>query len=80
MAGGTSLPTARLGLVVFAAAHQYLQLVLHFEGNDSQLVKDDWRELAGFTFAHRSLEESLGVLQRLPRTNRLPLPVLRLHL
>lgn len=35
----------------------------------------NWRELAGFAFAYRALEASLGALQRL-----LPLPALRLHL
>jgi tRNA(Met) cytidine acetyltransferase len=44
------------------------------------LDDEDWRELAGFAFAHRSLEASLGALQRLLLHSPLPLPALRAHL
>ena len=47
----------------------------------SQTLDDeDWRELAGFAFAHRPLEASLGALQRLLLHSALPLPALRAHL
>jgi len=44
------------------------------------LDDEDWRELAGFAFAHRPLEASLGALQRLLLHTALPLPALRAHL
>lgn len=87
------LPLSKQGEALRQAAHQRLardwqwlqqrinvQLVLPFDGDDSQLAQEDWRELAGFAFAHRPLEASLGALQRLLRISRLPLPALRLHL
>ncbi|WP_241522892.1 tRNA(Met) cytidine acetyltransferase TmcA [Chimaeribacter arupi] len=47
----------------------------------SQTLDDeDRRELAGFAFAHRPLEASLGALQRLLLHSALPLPALRAHL
>lgn len=48
--------------------------------DDSSLNDDDWRELSGFAFAHRSLESSLGALQRLLNSSDLPLLALRGHL
>ncbi|WP_324287042.1 tRNA-binding protein, partial [Serratia marcescens] len=44
------------------------------------LGEEDWRELAGFAFAHRPLEASLGALQRLLLASSLPLSALRGHL
>lgn len=87
------LPLSKQGEALRQAAHQRLardwqwlqqrinvQLVLPFDGDDSQLAQEDWRDLAGFAFAHRPLEAGLGALQRLLRISRLPLPALRLHL
>ncbi|MDU6410488.1 MAG: GNAT family N-acetyltransferase [Yersiniaceae bacterium] len=56
-------------------------LPLPQENSTSQaLDEEDWRELAGFAFAHRPLEASLGALQRLLLLPALPLPALRAHL
>lgn len=49
-------------------------------GEDQVLTKDDWRELAGFAFAHRAVESSYAALQRLLLTSGLPLTALRAHL
>ncbi|MDT3252717.1 GNAT family N-acetyltransferase [Serratia sp. root2] len=57
-----------------------LQLEITGDDGDTQLSEDDWRELAGFSFAHRPLEASLGALQRLLLASGLPLPALRGHL
>lgn len=45
--------------------------------NDEALSDDDWRELAGFAFAHRPLLTSLGCLTRLLSRCELALPALR---
>ncbi|AWK15359.1 GNAT family N-acetyltransferase [Candidatus Fukatsuia symbiotica] len=47
---------------------------------DQSLNDDDWRELAGFAYAYRSLATSLAALQRLLLSSPLPLPMLRQHL
>ncbi|MEB6336328.1 tRNA(Met) cytidine acetyltransferase TmcA [Serratia rhizosphaerae] len=57
-----------------------LTLAIPGDDGDPQLNEDDWRELAGFAFAHRPLEASLGALQRLLLHSTLPLPALRAHL
>lgn len=44
---------------------------------DSKLNDDDWCELAGFAFAHRSLESALAALHRLLLACDLPLGLLR---
>lgn len=72
------LPISEQGKALCHAAHQQLirnwhwlksddDLPLPFtEGKrDERLNEDDWRELAGFAFAHRPLEASLAALQRL---------------
>jgi tRNA(Met) cytidine acetyltransferase len=41
------------------------------------LTEDDWRELAGFAFAHRPLMAAMGSLNRLITSVDLPLPALR---
>ncbi|WCG82086.1 tRNA(Met) cytidine acetyltransferase TmcA [Pectobacterium sp. A5351] len=43
-----------------------------------ELNDDDWRELAGFAFAHRPMEASFAALCRLLIHTVLPLPALRL--
>lgn len=45
--------------------------------SEAMLTDDDWRELAGFAFAHRPLMAALGSLNRLIATVNLPLPALR---
>ncbi|MGL5389451.1 MAG: tRNA(Met) cytidine acetyltransferase TmcA [Serratia sp. (in: enterobacteria)] len=74
------------------AAHKHLardwrwlrqrsDLLLEFaEDADPVLNEEDWRELAGFAFAHRPLEASLGALQRLLLASELPCAALRAHL
>lgn len=47
---------------------------------DTSLNDDDWRELAGFAFAFRSLEATLPALQRLLLQTELPLVALRQYL
>ncbi|HGM5490393.1 TPA: tRNA(Met) cytidine acetyltransferase TmcA [Serratia fonticola] len=47
---------------------------------DPVLNEEDWRELAGFAFAHRPLEASLGALQRLLLASELSCAALRAHL
>jgi tRNA(Met) cytidine acetyltransferase len=49
-------------------------------GQDQGMNEDDWRELAGFAFAHRALESSYAALQRLLLASELPLSALRAHL
>ncbi|WP_240775724.1 tRNA(Met) cytidine acetyltransferase TmcA [Nissabacter sp. SGAir0207] len=56
------------------------ELDLTLASGDQGFDQEDWRELAGFAFAHRPLEASLGALQRLLRHSALPLPALRAHL
>lgn len=46
-----------------------------FEGSQS-LDDEDWRELAGFAFAHRSWESSFPALSRLMQEKSLPMPLL----
>ncbi|MGV8927226.1 MAG: tRNA(Met) cytidine acetyltransferase TmcA [Ewingella sp.] len=48
--------------------------------DDATLTDDDWRELAGFAFAHRALESSYAALQRLLLCTELPMTALRAHL
>ncbi|QHP79629.1 tRNA(Met) cytidine acetyltransferase [Pectobacterium odoriferum] len=45
---------------------------------NTELDEDDWRELAGFAFAHRPMEASFAALCRLLSHTTLPLPALRL--
>lgn len=47
---------------------------------ETVLYESDWRELAGFAFAHRPLESSLPALNRLLIKSQLPLVALRAHL
>ncbi|GAB2953598.1 tRNA(Met) cytidine acetyltransferase TmcA [Hafnia psychrotolerans] len=47
---------------------------------DTQPDEADWRELAGFAFAHRPLESSLPALNRLLLYSQLPLVALRASL
>ncbi|BES84025.1 tRNA cytosine(34) acetyltransferase TmcA [Pectobacterium araliae] len=54
-----------------------LNLALPQTGN-TELNEDDWRELAGFAFAHRPMEASFASLCRLLLNTSLPLPALRL--
>ncbi|AHG18964.1 methionine tRNA cytidine acetyltransferase [Chania multitudinisentens RB-25] len=87
------LPLSDQGEVLCHAAHKHLardwrwlqqrvDLQLLIVGDDSAplLNEEDWRELAGFAFAHRPLEASLGALQRLLLTTPWPLAALRRHL
>ena len=87
------LPLSEQGEALRHAAHKHLardwrwlqsridlQLEITGDDGDTQLGEDDWRELAGFAFAHRPLEASLGALQRLLLASPLPLPALRQHL
>lgn len=87
------LPLSEQGNALCHAAHQRLardwcwlrqrserQLDIISENGDSPLNKEDWRELAGFAFAHRPLEASLGALQRLLLVTELPCAALRDHL
>lgn len=87
------LPLSEQGEALRHAAHKHLardwrwlqpridlQLEITGDDGDTRLGEDDWRELAGFAFAHRPLEASLGALQRLLLASPMPLPALRLHL
>lgn len=86
------LPISEQGEDLCHAAHKHLarnwrwlrqrsDLLLEFaEDADPVLNEEDWRELAGFAFAHRPLEASLGALQRLLLTSELPCAALRAHL
>ena len=44
---------------------------------DTQMNDADWRELAGFAFAHRPAQSSLPALSRLLMSSPLPLQALR---
>ncbi|MEQ9861450.1 GNAT family N-acetyltransferase [Pectobacterium cacticida] len=48
------------------------------QAGDTELNEDDWRELAGFAFAHRPMEASFAALCRLMEHTLLPSPALRL--
>lgn len=86
------LAISEQGEALCHAAHKHLvrdwrwlrqrsDLLLEFvDDADPVLNEEDWRELAGFAFAHRPLEASLGALQRLLLTSQLPCEVLRAHL
>jgi tRNA(Met) cytidine acetyltransferase len=87
------LPLSEQGEALRHAAHKHLardwrwlqpridlQIEIPGDDGDTQLGEDDWRELAGFAFAHRPLEASLGALQRLLLASTLSLPALRMHL
>ncbi|CAI1066411.1 tRNA(Met) cytidine acetyltransferase TmcA [Serratia entomophila] len=87
------LPLSEQGEALRHAAHKHLardwrwlrqriDLPLEIPGDDGdpQFAEEDWRELAGFAFAHRPLEAGLGALQRLLLASALPLPALRMHL
>ncbi|MBN7765252.1 tRNA(Met) cytidine acetyltransferase TmcA [Pectobacterium brasiliense] len=54
-----------------------LNLALPQTGN-TELDEDNWRELAGFAFAHRPMEASFAAICRLLIHISLPLPALRL--
>ena len=47
------------------------------DGWEATLNSDDWRELAGFAFAHRAFSTSVAALTRLLLTVDMPLPALR---
>jgi tRNA(Met) cytidine acetyltransferase len=60
---------------------QLIALELDVELDQSQALSEaDWRELAGFAFAHRAVESSYAALQRLLLASELPLAALRAHL
>ncbi|WON75793.1 tRNA(Met) cytidine acetyltransferase TmcA [Serratia sp. UGAL515B_01] len=60
--------------------HSSLQLTVVDDNSDHYLNQEDWRELAGFAFAHRPLEASLGALQRLLMATELHCAALRNYL
>ncbi|KFK96853.1 MULTISPECIES: tRNA(Met) cytidine acetyltransferase TmcA [unclassified Serratia (in: enterobacteria)] len=87
------LPLSEQGEALCHAAHKHLlrdwhwlqqrielQLTIAGDEGDLLLNEEDWRELAGFAFAHRPLEASLGALQRLLLNSALPIAALRSHL
>ncbi|MDK2378010.1 tRNA(Met) cytidine acetyltransferase TmcA [Serratia fonticola] len=86
------LAISEQGEALCHAAHKHLardwrwlrqrsDLLLEFDDDaDPLLNEEDWRELAGFAFAHRPLEASLGALQRLLLTSPLPCAALCAHL
>lgn len=86
------LAISEQGEALCHAAHKHLardwrwlrqrsDLLLEFDDDtDPLLNEEDWRELAGFAFAHRPLEASLGALQRLLLSSSLPCAALRAHL
>lgn len=87
------LPLSEQGAALCHAAHKHLArdwrwlrqrsdlpLEIADDDGDPLLNEEDWRELAGFAFAHRPLEASLGALQRLLLTTELPCEALRAHL
>lgn len=87
------LPLSEPGEALCHAAQQHLardwrwlqpriELQLAIAADDSAMLlnEEDWRELAGFAFAHRPLEASLGTLQRLLLTTTWPMAALRSHL
>ena len=47
------------------------------QADDAGLDDDDWRDLAGFAWAKRSFEASIGALGRLMEKTRQPLPLLQ---
>ncbi|KAA8999968.1 tRNA(Met) cytidine acetyltransferase [Affinibrenneria salicis] len=60
---------------------RYIPLTLPLpEESDNEPDEADWRELAGFAFAHRPLQASLAALHRLASHTSLALPALRLLL
>jgi len=88
------LPLSAAGQAMAKEAHQQLardwhwlqrliSVELAFDGGRHEpltLNEDDWRELAGFAFAHRTLESSYAVLQRLLLVSQQPMSALRQHL
>ncbi|WP_380183756.1 tRNA(Met) cytidine acetyltransferase TmcA [Kalamiella sp. sgz302252] len=50
---------------------------LDFSAMATSLDEDDWRDLAGFAWAQRSFEASLGALGRLTEETSQPLPLLQ---
>ncbi|MFC0225190.1 tRNA(Met) cytidine acetyltransferase TmcA [Serratia aquatilis] len=56
------------------------QLPMIDDQSGPSLDQEDWRELAGFAFAHRPLEASLGALQRLLMVTELSCMALRGYL
>ncbi len=74
------LPLSAAGqqLVQLAAAKfARAQTVWETDNGDPELNDDDWRDLAGFAFAHRPPEASRAALRRLLRLSPLPLAALR---
>ncbi|GGD32063.1 tRNA(Met) cytidine acetyltransferase TmcA [Franconibacter daqui] len=55
----------------------WVEEALPVSGKASTLNESDWRELAGFAWAHRPLETSVGSLHRLLHASSLPLLALR---
>lgn len=55
----------------------WVEEALPVSGKASTLNESDWRELAGFAWAHRPLETSVGSLHRLLLASSLPLLALR---
>ena len=55
----------------------WIDEMLPLSGKASTLNDSDWQEIAGFAYAHRPLETSLGSLHRLLLACALPLPALR---
>ncbi|RLM03343.1 tRNA(Met) cytidine acetyltransferase TmcA [Gibbsiella quercinecans] len=87
------LPLSEQGVQLCQAAHKQLvrnwrwlrqrievDLALPGDDGDPALAEEDWRELAGFAFAHRPLEASLGALQRLLLIGEHTMPALYAHL
>jgi tRNA(Met) cytidine acetyltransferase len=87
------LPLSEQGEALCHAAHKHLArdwrwrqqrcalaLEIIDDEGDPRLNEEDWRELAGFAFAHRPLEASLGALQRLLLNSEWPCTALRSHL
>jgi tRNA(Met) cytidine acetyltransferase len=87
-----ALPLSEAGLQMVAQAEHelardwpWLQRIIGIDLNLNEhslqtLRESDWRELAGFAFAHRALESSYAALQRLLIASSLPLTALRIHL
>ncbi|MFZ1871911.1 MAG: GNAT family N-acetyltransferase [Chania sp.] len=87
------LPLSEQGRALCHAAHKHLardwrwlqqridlQPAITGDECEQLLNEEDWRELAGFAFAHRPLEASLGALQRLLLNTVSPMAALRSHL
>lgn len=53
---------------------------IELDAESIELNEDDWRELAGFAFAHRPMEASFAAICRLLVHTTLPLPALRLFM